>query len=246
MTLKAVVDSLDAVPEAFRELYAEKDGKFQISAIEGLAPADKVREFRENNIALAKQIEEMTAKFAGIDPEQVRQLNEQQRKIKDKELIDSGKIEELFAERIAPMKASFEKDLSAAKEHSTKLQSQLETLLIDGAIRDAASKAGVRATAVDDVLLRGRQAFRLQDGKAVPMDGDKMLYGKGGDPMSVDEWVSGLADRAPHLFEPSQGGGAANARANLAGGGKRIQAGDDAAFLANLKDIAARKVQVQG
>jgi hypothetical protein len=246
MPIKSIVDSLESVPENLRELYTEKDGKFHIGPIEGLAPAEKVREFRDTNIALAKQLEDLTKKFSGVDLEAYGGMVEQQRKLRDKELIDSGKVEELFAERMAPMRTAFEKDLGAAKEHSSKLQAQLETLLIDGAIRDAASKVGVRATAVDDVLLRGRQAFKLQDGKAVPMDGDKMLYGKGGDPMSVDEWVSGLADRAPHLFEPSQGGGAANARANLASGGKRIQAGDNAAFLANLKDIASRKIQVQG
>jgi hypothetical protein len=243
MSLKYVVESLEAVPEAARELYSEKDGKFHL-AVEGLVPVAKVNEFRDNNITLARQLEEMNKKYEGVDLDAVRQMTEQARKIKDQELIAAGKVEELFAERIAPMRTSFEKDVSTAKEHAIKLQSQLESLLIDGAIRDAAGKAGVRATAVDDVLLRGRQAFRLVEGKAVPMDGDKVMFGKNGDPMPVEEWISALSDRAPHLFEPSQGGGAPGNKGNLGGSGKRIQAGDDRAFLANLKDIASGKIQV--
>jgi hypothetical protein len=47
MALNAVVDSLDDVPEAFKELYTERGGKFEITGIVGLktqADVDRVNE----------------------------------------------------------------------------------------------------------------------------------------------------------------------------------------------------------
>jgi len=242
MTLKAVVESLEGVPEPARPLYAEKDGKFHLQ-VEGLVPKARVDEFRDNNLALKRQIDELTARFDGIDPEVARKLAAEQAKLRDKQLIEAGKVDELLAERTGKMKNDFEAALKTERETAQTLKTQLESLLIDGAIRDAATKAGVRATAVDDVLLRGRQTFRVVDGKAVPMEGDKPIFGRAGEVMDVQEWVMGLTERAPHLFEPSQGAGARGAPG--AGGNTRlISAGDNSAFIANLDAIAGRKVNV--
>ncbi len=57
-------------------------------------------------------------------------------------------------------------------------------------------------------MLRGRQSFRLQDGRAAAFDGDKPLFGSDGQAMSPGEWIAGMRDRAPHWFEPSTGSGA--------------------------------------
>ncbi|HQU04307.1 MAG TPA: hypothetical protein PLT25_06270 [Acidocella sp.] len=243
MSLKAVVDTLDAVEEPFRSLYAEKDGKFHL-AVEGLVPKSRVDEFRDTNIALKRQMDELTAKFDGIDPEVARELAAKAAKDRDKKLIDAGKVEELLAERVGAMKTEYETRLKAEESAKTTLTKQLEGLLIDNAIRDAAAKSGVRATAIDDVLLRGQRIFRLQDGKAVPMEGDKVIFGKNGDPMPIDEWVSGLTERAPHLFEPSQGGGSRNGTGNSNTGAGRVSRDDAASFLSNLDAIAKGAVKV--
>lgn len=118
--------------------------------------------------------------------------------------------------------------------------------MIDNAVRDAAAKSGVRAGAVDDVLLRARQVFKVQDGKAVAFDGDKQLFGSTGDPLTVAEYINGkLVEAAPHLFEPSQGGGAKKADGNSSGGSAgKISRTDPKAFLDNLSDIASGKKQV--
>lgn len=215
MPLNAVVDSIEAVPEVARDLYVQKDGKYHL-AIDGLVPASKLSEFRDNNISLANQVKELTERYDGIDPEAWKDMQVQARRIRDKELVEAGKFEELYSERIGPMKTAHDRELAAERTEKTKLQSTLEGLLIDGAIRDAAAKSGVRSTAIDDVLLRGRSAFKVVDGKAVPMDGDKQIFGKDAEVMSVNEWIEGLTERAPHLFEPSQGSGS---KGNGGGGG---------------------------
>jgi hypothetical protein len=245
MTLKAVVDSIDAVPEAVRGFYAEKEGKYHLT-VEGLVSKDKLDEFRENNRRLFSEKEELAKRFEGIDPDVARKLAAEANKMRDKQLIEAGKVDELVAERTGTMRTDYENKLKASDIQNKTLQQQLESLLIDGSIRDAAAKAGVRPSALEDVLLRGRQTFRLVDGKAVPMDGDKQIFGKSGDVMGTEEWVASLVERAPHLFEPSQGGGARGAGGSAAAGAgvKTIRRSDTKAFLANVKEIASGRVQV--
>lgn len=243
MTLKAIIDDLTAVPEALREFYTEQDGKFAL-AVDGLVPKAKLDEFRTNNITLAQERDALRQQFDGIDPEKARALLARAQAEQDKKLIDAGKVDELVAQRVDAMRKDFESQLTGETTKSQKLQAQLENLLIDGAIRDAAARAGVRAAAIEDVLLRGRAVFKVQDGKAVPMQGDQPIFGKTGDAMSMDEWVAGLTTAAAHLFEPNRGGGAAGGSATAGMGGKRIGAGDNKGFLDNLTEIAAGRIKV--
>lgn len=243
MTIKAVVDDINAVPEALRAFYTEQDGKFAL-AVDGLVPKAKLDEFRTNNITLAQERDALRQQFDGIDPEKARALLARAQAEQDKKLIDAGKVDELVAQRVDAMRKDFESQLTGETTKSQKLQAQLENLLIDGAIRDAAARAGVRAAAIEDVLLRGRAVFKVQDGKAVPMQGDQPIFGKTGDAMSMDEWVAGLTTAAAHLFEPNRGGGAAGGSATAGMGGKRIGAGDNKGFLDNLTEIAAGRIKV--
>jgi hypothetical protein len=244
MTLKATYAKLEEIPEAHRELYVEKDGKF-VLPVEGLVGKDKLDEFRQTNIDLRKQVEELTSKFDGVDPELFRELNDKAERERQKKLIAADKVDDLVNERLTAAKAGFDKEKKALEEERRKLSIQLEGLLIDNAVRDAATKSGVRSGAVDDVLLRARQVFKVVDGKAVAFDGDKQLFGSTGDPLTVPEYISGkLAEAAPHLFEASQGSGARKADASTTGAAGKISRTDQKAFLANLSDIASGKKQV--
>jgi hypothetical protein len=85
----------------------------------------------------------------------------------------------------------------------------LSKLIIDTNVQTEAIKAGVRETAVEDVLLRARTIFRVVDGRAVPYNGDEIVYGKDGTtPQGIGEWLADQATKAPHLFKETKGGGA--------------------------------------
>ena len=62
---------------------------------------------------------------------------------------------------------------------------------------------------MEDVLLRAKNAFVLQEGKAVAKD-DKgeTIYNSQGEPLTIEEWISRLQKSAGHLFEESTGTGA--------------------------------------
>jgi hypothetical protein len=245
MTIKARIKTLEEAPEEIRSLYVEKDGEFSL-AVEGLVGKEKLDEFRVSNISLKKQIEDLNAKFEGVDPDVFRELNEKAEKERTKKLIAADKVDELVAERVNAAKAGFDKQYKGLEDEKRKLGIQLESLLIDNAVRDGAAKSGVRASAVEDVLLRARQVFKVVDGKAVAFDGDKQLFGPTGDPLTVPEYITGkLTEAAPHLFEPSQGGGAKKADSNNSGGaGGKINRNDSKAFLDNLGAIASGQKQV--
>ncbi len=243
MTLKAVVDTLDGVPEAARGFYTEKDGK-HVLTVEGMVPKDRLDEFRDNNLALKRERDDILARYKDIDPDAARSALDLARKQQEKKLLDAGKVDELVAERVGSMKSEFQKQIDALAKERDGAKKHLESLVLDGGLRDAAAKAGVRPTAIDDVLLRGRAVFQMVDGKAVPMDGDKPVYGKSGDPMDISEWVGGLADRAPHLFEPSSGGGSRQGSGAPSVGAGRVSRDDTSAFLANIEAIAKGKTKV--
>jgi hypothetical protein len=182
----------------------------------------KLDEFRGNNVKLMKDMETLSAKFDGIDVDGYKDMVKQQQAMKDKKLISEGKIDELLEERTKTMREKHNQELEKIQGLNGTLNKQLETLVIDNAVRDSATKAGVVDTGIDDVLLRSQSVFSLEKGKAVPHDPNgNIIYGEGtSEPMSVQEWVKGQMEVAPHLFKSSNGSGSEHGK-NYVGSGSR-------------------------
>jgi hypothetical protein len=244
MPLQSVVDTLDAIPEAIRDAYVERDGKFHLNSIDGFVSKSKLDEFRDNNIAARKELDALRKQFEGVDPEKFREFAELDRQKREKKLLDAGELEKVFEERIGPMRSDHEKKLAAVIAERDAATKRLDALLIDDALRAAALKAGVLPAAADDVLFRGRSVFRLTEGKATAYKGENPLYGKNGEPVTIDEWVSGLSESAPHLFAASTGGKAPN-NANQGGtGAKTMTRAQWDALPAGEKANAARNYKI--
>ena len=206
MKLKFKLDTLEGLDAAIAALYEQgADGAYYLS-VDGAVGKDKLDEFRNNNVKLLKDLE----KFKDVDPAKYQELLALAKKQEEKKLIDAGEIDKVVEQRVGEMKSTYEGQLKALTEQNSVAQHQLESLLIDNAVRDAAVKSGVQPTAVDDVLLRAKATFKIKDGNAVPVDAQgNVVYGKDGTtPMSVVDWTTGLKKQAPHLFQGSQGGGA--------------------------------------
>jgi len=173
------------------------------------AMKSKLDEFRANNVALLKDKEEISTKYKGVDLDVYNDMLQQSQNLKDKKLLDEGKIEELMEERSKLMREEHNQVVENMKGQQLDLTKKLEHLLIDSAVRDSAVKAGVIDTAIDDVVLRSQSIFSIKEGKAVPHDSSgNVIFGDGNsDPMDVSEWVKGLTESAPHLFNSSTGGG---------------------------------------
>lgn len=209
MALKYSVPKLDDVPEAVRSLYTQQGDKFVLE-VEGAVAKERLDEFRNNNIQLQQQME----KFKNVDPAKYAELLEIDRKIQEKKLLEAGKVDELVELRVATMRETFETEKTRLVTDLNVAQSSLQVLLIDNVVKTNAIKLGVLPEAIDDVVLRAKGLFTIENGQPVPKQDGKVVYGKdGASPMSVSEWLTGLKTSAKHLFQGSTGSGA--------GGGQR-------------------------
>lgn len=239
----------DALPEARRELYVEKDGTFVLDAdiedVGGLKSA--LEKERTTRGTLEKTLSDLRKQLGDADPAKAREALARLQELEDKKLIDEGKVEELLKSRTERLVQDYEGRLKGASEKLTTAERRLAELVIDNELRTVATAKKVRPEAVEDFLERGRKVYKLVEGKAVPMKGDQVVYGKkANEPMSMDEWADSIIPAAPHLFEGSSGGGASNGGG---GGGPRgphtisaADAKDRAKYLA-AKDAATKAGQ---
>lgn len=205
MGLKFKVATLAEIPEAVRSMYKQEGSEYVLD-VEGAVDKTKVDEFRNNNILLQQQLE----KLKDVDPAKYRELMELDRKVKEKQLIEAGKVDEAVNLRVESMRTELTTQLTEKDTALTIANKQLAILMIDRQVQAEAVRLGILPTAMDDILLRARTVYTMENGVPVPKSQDgKVIYGKDGSaPMPMNEWVLSLKKAAPHLFAGSSGSGA--------------------------------------
>ena len=211
MALKFKFKSKDEIPAEHLPLYAEREGAWVLD-VDGATDKAKLDEFRTTNLALIKERDELKQRFAGIDPDEVKTLTEEKRRLEEAQQLKAGEVEKVVENRIKGLKGDWEKQLTAATSERDALNSRLVAIQIDQGVITTATKRGLRPTAMPDITARARSIFRLVNGvpTAFDADGKTVRYGKDGlTPMTLEEWVDAQVSEAPHLFESNAGGGAA-------------------------------------
>lgn len=205
MGLKFKVATLAEIPEAIRSMYKQEGDEFVLD-VEGAVDKTKIDEFRTNNIALQQQLD----KLKDVDPVKYRELMDLDRKVKEKQLIEAGKVDEVVNLRVESMRTELTTQITEKDNALTVANKQLAILMIDRQVQAEAVKLGILPTAMDDILLRARTVYTMENGVPVPKSQDgKVIYGKDGStPMPMNEWVLSLKKAAPHLFAGSSGSGA--------------------------------------
>jgi len=191
---------------------------------EGVVEKAKLDEFRQTNIALAKERDELKQRFEGIDPDEVKRLADDKRKLEEEKQLKAGELDKVVEARIKGLKADWDKQLSAVTTERDGLTSRLTAIQIDQGVLTVATKRGLRPTAIPDITARARTVFKLVNGapQAFEADGQTVRYGRDGvTPMTLEEWVDAQVSDAPHLFESNAGGGAAGNGAGGAAGSSR-------------------------
>ncbi len=223
MALKFKYASKGEVPAEHQSLYVEREGAFYLDA-EGATDKAKADELRNHNIELRKQIEAHTARFDGIDPDEFRRLADEKRKLEESQQLKAGELDKVVENRVKGLKADWDKQLSTVTSERDSLTSRLTAIQIDQGVITAATKRGLRPTAIPDITARARTVFKLVNGvpRAFEADGTSVRYGRDGvSPMTLEEWVDAQVADAPHLFESNAGGGAACNGAGGAAGSQR-------------------------
>lgn len=230
------VDNIEEVTDAtVRALYVEKDGKWTLDVTgipkpednSGLRTAlqkerDNVKREKEANRALEE-------KFGDLDPVKARELMKKFENDDEMKLIASGKegIDKVIEMRTEKLRADHKKQLEDAEKKTDGALEVAATFMdrvLDNHVRAAAGEAGVHKQAIDDVLLRARRVFSLNDeGNAVQFEKDseeEIVLGKDGKtPYSVGEWLDTMKESAPHWFPAQNRGGGA-------GGNNKGKTGD--------------------
>ena len=217
MPLKSKYQAKDEIPAAHLPFYPEREGAFVLEA-EGLVDKARLDESRASNLALQKQVQELTERFEGIDPDAVRALQAEKAALEDAKLIKDGEVEKLVEKRTKPLLTDLEKRLKAAEAQAATLSTQLFEREIERNVVETASKLGLRASAIPDIKARARSVFKITDGAvaAFEPDGRPVFGADGTSPLTFDEWVSAQVTAAPHLFESNAGSGASG---HASGGG---------------------------
>lgn len=209
MALKFKFKSKEEIPAEHLSLYAERDGVWVVD-VEGAVEKGKLDEFRNTNVALMKERDELKKRFEGIDPDEVRKLAEEKRRLEEAQQFKAGEVEKVVEARVKAVKGDYDKQVSALTTERDTLNARLVAIQIDQGVITAATKRGLRGTAIPDITSRARGTFKLVNGvpTAFEADGQAVRHGKDG-PMTLEEWVDAQVSEAPHLFESNAGGGAA-------------------------------------
>ena len=215
MALKYKYTTKQEIPVEHQSLYVERDGAWLLDA-DGVVSQSKLDEFRQNNITLTNQLK----RFEGIDPDAVRQLADDKRKLEEAQQLKAGEVDKVIEARLKSARAEWDKQHGVVVAERDALTGRLTAIQIDQAVVTEATKRGLRPTAIPDITSRARTNFKLVNGvpQAFEADGQTARMGKDGvTPMTLAEWVDALVSDAPHLFEANAGGGAAGSGSGGAG-----------------------------
>lgn len=237
-------NSLSDVPEDLREVAKEgEDGSFSVK----VAPAEKIQEFRENNVKLSQERDELVGKVSkyeqvtGVPIEELGKgkledfakmletLRETKKQVDDGALVASTSLEEAAASRVTEVTNGFKAQLAEAardrdvwKDRAKGAEDRANQMMVENSIRLAASDPDVAMLdkAVNLVLPQAFKVFRVEEGgKIVPKTGDgTVVYGSDGvTPMTVKEWLLKQREESDFLFKGSKGGGASGSDQKTAG-----------------------------
>jgi hypothetical protein len=225
LAAKVTAEQLAALPEPLRGVYKQGTDGFILDA-EGVEDVTGLKKVLEEAKTDRTQLREKMKAYEGIDPEVARKALADLEKLNDKKLIDEGKVEELLQKRMETATKSHAQQLKEweakhgeESKRATDLQARLESVLVDNGLRSAGSTAGVKKSALQDLVLRGQKVWKLHEGAATPFrDDGTVLFGKNPSvPMTMEEWVESLRDEAPHLFEGNKGAGTGPGLGRLSG-----------------------------
>lgn len=266
MALRVSYAKKEEVPEALAALYVEKDGKWVLE-VDGMVPSDdlatmktRLDDFRSNNITLTEKLKGFDGKkvLSQEEVEEFERLASQEQSIKDKKLIDAGKLDELLASRTEKMRTDFEKQIVSLNESLEKVKGisathagRLSKVMVESEVGKILSKSGNRPIqgALDDIFSRAGSTWRTnEEGQLVALDvKGEPVYGGEGKVLTLDEWLVQTVKDAPYLFEANKGTDGKGGKGSAAKGSDgilRIPRSDEALKGQHLEDIATGKAVI--
>lgn len=215
------------LPEGQRAWYVKDGDKFKLDLakvdIEDTGSLKSALEKEREAVKAARKegksaLEALAAKYKDIDPEKYKAIMAQFEDAEEAEMLKQGAagIKAIIEKRTEKLRADFEKErkkLIEEKDGALQVATTFMERVLDNHVRESATKAGVHPGAVDDVLLRARSMFSLDD-DANPVqyqeNSEDIVLGKDGKtPFNPSEWLEDMKEKAPHWFPANASGGGA-------------------------------------
>lgn len=143
MQLPKSVKSLDAVPEAYRSLYSEKDGGYSLTIeIAGTVDQAAIEGLIANRDEILEEKKKLAKKYEGIDLERYQQLVSEEESRKTKKIKD----EKDWESREAQIHETYKKTIEPMKGKLSAVSGQLQKVLVRDALERALLEAGAKIT----------------------------------------------------------------------------------------------------
>jgi hypothetical protein len=214
MPINAVYETLEDVPEQYRDLFSERGGKWELTGVTGIkteADVERVQEALKKERVERGEIEKQLKAYGGVDADGLQdRLDELERLRITGGNVDNGKIDELVAKRVELEKTKHARELEKRQKEYEAVTGELDTLKgqikrnkILTALRDAASAANVVSSAFADVEQRASLFDVLDDGEVVTTETNGVTPG-----LTAEQWLAEQVQASPHWLAPSNGAGA--------------------------------------
>lgn len=256
--IPAILDSLDAVPETMRPLFAEiPDGNFKgkfMPKIKGrdgfeLRDVGGLTRTIENERRIRKDAEAKLARLGDLDPDQARAALERLEKLKD--ALPADQLKSHVEQALSSHQKASQKEIEARDKQIARLTKLVNDSLIDARAAMAIEKAGGhRALLMPHIKSAAALEGLDGDGDVVTVlrgEKNEILYSAKDRvntvPMGLDEYVETLRERFPQAFSGggASGSGASGGGGDGARGGKvRVRESELPARISELREAAAK------
>lgn len=225
--LEISYENLSAVPEAFRGLYTEKDGKAVLTGINGVktqSDVDTVLESLRKERTDHGKTRDALKPFAGLNATEIAgkmaRFDELEAAAAGK--IDDKKIEEIVGQRLKMKTGPIETQLREATDGLSKkdqeiadLRGQLQSRDRNDVVRTVASKLKVRPEAVADVEMAAERMMQFDElGRLVTKDGINGISPG----LDMEGFLKAMVKMRPHWWPDSEGGGSRGGSGGGVGG----------------------------
>jgi len=220
MPLKVIHDTVDEIPEPFRELYSEEDGKFVLTGIEGIKTQKDVDALTRAADLERKNHKETKEKLSVWKDMNHGDVTKNLDRIKELEIAAAGKIddqdkhlEKLVEARIHSRIAPVERERETLATENKDLKDQISGHVkkqnrrtIDDHMQTACTKSKVRLGNIPDALMFANSVMGIgDDGKPVTKE-NQLGIPQG---LSPDMLLNEIAAKRERDWWPeSKGGGA--------------------------------------
>lgn len=227
MKLKMSYQSAADIPAGFEELYAEQDGEWVLTGVEGMkteADVSALKTSLQKERTSHKETKQKLQRFGSLDADDVIEKLDRIEELEAAAAAgggaDESKVQALVEARLRTKVAPLERELNQLREAKTSLEGELQAFqtrdnrrTIHDHIREAATKAKVRDTALNDALMIGEHLFEIDDdGKVVTKDGVGVTPG-----IDPNVWLTEARNTRPHWWPESQGAGATGGKGGSGG-----------------------------